>query len=94
LLRFATEQALAADFPAFEVGALPPLGGLLHCPELIDTRLLGPHRILCNGGDHRHSVVLEARELQRVSGGQAGDLAAARSDEIYIAAPVRKPAAR
>src|SRR5689334_2933389 len=54
-LQLASEQQLAADFPHFEVGALPPFGELFECPELIDPRLLTSPRILCNGGDHRHS---------------------------------------
>jgi Ala-tRNA(Pro) deacylase len=73
-LRLATEEEMAADFPAFEVGALPPFGELFDCPEFIDVRLLSPARILCNGGDHRHSIVVGARELWFASGARSGDL--------------------
>lgn len=75
LLRLATEAELAGDFPQFEVGALPPFGELFDCPELIDVRLLAPTRILCNGGDHRHSIVLNPRDLRSASGSGVADLA-------------------
>ncbi len=63
-LRLATEAELQRDFPQFEVGALPPFGELFGCPELIDGRLLSVSRILCNGGDHRHSIIVNPRELR------------------------------
>ena len=43
-LRLATEDELAADFPAFEVGAFPPFGELFDCPEFIDVELLAAGR--------------------------------------------------
>jgi Ala-tRNA(Pro) deacylase len=94
-LRLATEQELAAAFPAFEVGALPPFGKLFGCPEFFDAGLLAAGRILCNGGDHRHSLVLDARELVRASGARAGDLVAAHANED-LDTPWRpaRPAAR
>jgi Ala-tRNA(Pro) deacylase len=75
-LRLATEREMAEDFPHFEVGALPPFGELFDCPELIDVHLLEGGRILCNGGDHRHSIIVNARELWYASGARTGDLIA------------------
>ena len=75
-LRLAAESELAADFPQFELGALPPFGALFGSPELIDHRLLAGQRILCNGGDHRHSIALDARELQAASHAKVADLVA------------------
>lgn len=73
-LRLATEDEMAADFGAFEVGALPPLGPMLPAPEVIDRRLTGHERILCSGGDHRHSVLLDPRELERDTGATIADI--------------------
>ena len=75
-LRLATEAELGRDFPQYELGALPPFGDLFGCRELIDVRLLAPSRILCNGGDHRHSFVLSPRELRYASGSGIADLVA------------------
>jgi Ala-tRNA(Pro) deacylase len=72
-LRLASEAELAADFPAFDLGALPPFGELLGCTEVLDGRLVTAGRVLCNGGDHRHSIVIDAAEL-RASTAHIADL--------------------
>jgi Ala-tRNA(Pro) deacylase len=86
-LRLATEGELAGAFPQFELGALPPFGELFDCPEYIDRRLLATPRVLCNGGDHRHSVVLNSGELRYASGAIAADLVAARASSTSAVAP-------
>jgi len=63
-------------FPQFDVGALPPFGELFECPEYIDHKMLVEPRILCNGGDHQHSLVLSTSELRLASGAIAADLVA------------------
>jgi prolyl-tRNA editing enzyme YbaK/EbsC (Cys-tRNA(Pro) deacylase) len=65
-LRLATEEELERDFPMFDVGAMPPLGPMMPMPEVIDVHLLYHERILCAGGDHRHSLRLDPRDLVRV----------------------------
>ncbi|HTX46457.1 MAG TPA: YbaK/EbsC family protein [Solirubrobacteraceae bacterium] len=65
-LRLATEDEIAHEFPAFHPGALPPFRGLLGTPEVLDTRLLHYHRILCSAGDHRHTLKISPEEIQRV----------------------------
>ena len=73
-LRLATEQEMASDFPSFEVGALPPLGSMLNVPEVIDQRLLDHGRVLCNAGDHRHSILLDPREIVGLADARVGDI--------------------
>jgi Ala-tRNA(Pro) deacylase len=73
-LRFATEREMADDFPTLEIGALPPLGALLSVPEAIDERLLEHPRILCNAGDHRHSMLLDPRDLADLADTRIGDI--------------------
>ena len=65
-LRLATEAELERDFPMFDVGAMPPLGPMMPMPEVIDVHLLYHERILCAGGDHRHSLRMDPRDLMRV----------------------------
>jgi prolyl-tRNA editing enzyme YbaK/EbsC (Cys-tRNA(Pro) deacylase) len=65
-LRLATEAELERDFPMFEVGAMPPLGPMMPMPEVIDVHLVYHDRILCTGGDHRHALRLDPRDLLRV----------------------------
>jgi Ala-tRNA(Pro) deacylase len=80
-LRLATESELAADFPAFEVGALPPFGELFDCPEFIDHRLLAAARVLCNGGDHRHSIIVNTGELRWAAAAKACDIVREHTDD-------------
>lgn len=75
-LRLATEDEMAADYPQFELGAIPSLGELLPAPEVVDRRLLEHDRVLCNGGDHRHSLLLDPEEMVRVAGARAADICA------------------
>lgn len=73
-LRLATEDEIERAFPDFEAGALPPIPALLATPEVLDRRLLEHERILCSGGDHRHSVILSPRVLDRLGAPLVGDI--------------------
>ena len=73
-LRLVTEDEMAADFPQFELGAIPPLGEMLPAPEIVDRRVLEHDRVLCNGGDHTHSVVLDPNDIVRASSAQVADV--------------------
>jgi prolyl-tRNA editing enzyme YbaK/EbsC (Cys-tRNA(Pro) deacylase) len=72
-LRLATEDELARDFPGFDVGALPPFG-LEPVPEVMDIRLVYRERVLCAGGDHRHGVRLDPRDLLRLAEPRVADI--------------------
>jgi Ala-tRNA(Pro) deacylase len=74
-LRLADEADIARRFPEFELGALPPFGPILKVEEIVDRRLLDHERVLCSGGDHRHSVRVDPKEMVRVSSATVGDLA-------------------
>ena len=63
-----------SDFPQFELGALPPLGEMLPAPEIVDRRVLDHDRVLCNGGDHTHSILIDPSEIVRVSNAEVGDV--------------------
>jgi Ala-tRNA(Pro) deacylase len=65
-LRLATEAEIEQDFPMFDVGAMPPLGPMMPMPEVIDVHLLYHDQIVCAGGDHRHSLRLDPRDLIRL----------------------------
>jgi Ala-tRNA(Pro) deacylase len=73
-LRLATEREMAADFPELEVGAIPPLGSMLHATEVLDERLLEHRRILCNAGDHRHSMLLDPGDIADLPEVRVGEI--------------------
>jgi Ala-tRNA(Pro) deacylase len=66
-LRLANEDEIEQEFPAFDVGALPPFSALLGTPEILDISLLDYHHVLCSGGDHRHTLKIAPREIERCS---------------------------
>lgn len=72
--RLATEAEIAADFPEFELGALPPFGPIHDIPEIVDRRLLDHDRVLCAGGDHRHSLSIDPNEIVRIGNARVADL--------------------
>jgi Ala-tRNA(Pro) deacylase len=72
-LRLATERELERDFPAFDVGAMPPFA-TTPLPEVVDLRLLRHERIVCAGGEHRCSVRLDALELLRITEPRVADI--------------------
>lgn len=72
-LRLATEEELERDFPASEVGALPPFG-TARLPEVVDVRLLRHQRIVCTGGEHRCSVRIAMLDLLRITEPRVADI--------------------
>jgi Ala-tRNA(Pro) deacylase len=73
-LRLATEDEIARDFPTLEVGAAPPFGPMMPRAEVIDRRLLEQDQIICAGGDHRHSVKVDPRDVTRITDAMTADI--------------------
>lgn len=66
-LRLASEAEISRDFPSLEVGAVPPFGPMVPMAEVIDSSLMAHERILCSAGDHRHSVLVDPRDVARIT---------------------------
>ncbi len=73
-LQLATEEQIALDFPFVEVGAVPPFGPMVPAAEVVDRSLLEHERILCPAGDHRHSVLLDPRDVIRITAARTADI--------------------
>jgi Ala-tRNA(Pro) deacylase len=63
--RLATEAELVADFPGYELGALPPLGSLLGVPLLVDPEVVGHEVVVFAAGTETESVRAAIPELFR-----------------------------
>jgi Ala-tRNA(Pro) deacylase len=63
--RLATEAELQADFPGYELGALPPLGSLLGVRMLVDPEVLRHETVLFAAGTETESLRVRAGELFR-----------------------------
>jgi len=75
-LRLANEDEIARDFPLLEVGAVPAFGPMVPAAEVIDRALLEQQQILCPAGDHRHSVLVDPREVVRITAASTADICA------------------
>jgi len=73
-LRLATEDEMASHFSQFEIGAVPPVGEVMVAGEIVDQRLTGLDRVLCSGGDHRHSLMLDPADVVRLSDASVMDI--------------------
>jgi Cys-tRNA(Pro)/Cys-tRNA(Cys) deacylase len=73
-LQLAGEHEIARAFPMFDVGAVPPFGPIVPAAEVLDAALLRNERILCPAGDHRHSVLVDPRDVVRVTGARTADI--------------------
>ena len=61
--RLATEDELRTEFPQFELGAVPPLSGLVRLPVYIDRRLVDHETVLFNGGTHTASIRMSMHDF-------------------------------
>lgn len=73
-LRLADEHEIAEHFAQFEVGAVPPVGHVLFAAEIVDRRIAELPHVLCSGGDHRHSVLLDPGDLIRLAQATVADV--------------------
>ncbi|HEV8650401.1 MAG TPA: YbaK/EbsC family protein [Actinomycetes bacterium] len=61
--RLATEDELEGDFGGYELGALPPLGGLVGAAVYVDPEVLGHDTVAFAAGAQTESVKMRTEEL-------------------------------
>ncbi len=74
--RLASEAELAAAYPDFELGAVPPLGGPAGDAVVLDARLVQRETIVFEGGTHDESVRMATADLVRLTGARIADVSA------------------
>jgi prolyl-tRNA editing enzyme YbaK/EbsC (Cys-tRNA(Pro) deacylase) len=70
-----TEDALREEYPEFELGAVPPLGGR-EDRVIVDRRVTGLERIVFEAGAHDSSVRIDTAALVAATGAQVADVSA------------------
>jgi Ala-tRNA(Pro) deacylase len=73
-VHLATEDDLRRDFPDFDLGAVPPLGGARHEPVLVDRRVAERDAIVLEAGSHEQSIRLKPADLVRAADAQVADI--------------------
>jgi Ala-tRNA(Pro) deacylase len=76
-VHLATEEDLGRDFPEFELGAVPPVGGDRRDPVVIDSRLAEQKLLVIEAGSHEESVRIATEDLIRLSDAQLAGVAEA-----------------
>ncbi len=76
-VHLASEHELERDYPEFELGAVPPLGGAHRDRVVVDRRLAERGTIVLEAGSHEESVRMQAADLIRLSGAEIADICAA-----------------
>lgn len=61
--RLATEKEIAAAFPAYELGAIPPLAALLGVDVYVDSELAGHESVVFASGRQSESVKMHLADL-------------------------------
>jgi Ala-tRNA(Pro) deacylase len=78
-VRLASEDDLARDFPEFELGAVPPLGGGRGDRVVVDEKLADREGLVLEAGSHEQSIRLAAADLVRIAGAEIADISAEES---------------
>jgi Ala-tRNA(Pro) deacylase len=73
-VHLSTEDDLARDYPEFDLGAVPPLGGGRHDRVLIDSRLAERESVVVEAGSHDESIRIPTADLVRLTEADVADL--------------------
>jgi prolyl-tRNA editing enzyme YbaK/EbsC (Cys-tRNA(Pro) deacylase) len=76
-VQLATEAELAHEYPEFELGSTPPLGGAHVDRVLVDSTVAGRDTIILEAGSHRRSLRMRPADLVAAAG---ADVAAISRD--------------
>ncbi len=73
-IHLSTEDDLARDYPEFDLGAVPPLGGGRRDRVILDRRLAERESVVVEAGSHDESVRIPAADLVRVTDAEVADI--------------------
>jgi Ala-tRNA(Pro) deacylase len=73
-VHLATEDDLSRDYPEFDLGAVPPVGGSRQDRVILDRRLAERESVTIEAGSHDESVRIPTAELVRVARAEVADI--------------------
>jgi Ala-tRNA(Pro) deacylase len=73
-VHLASEDALERDYPEFDLGAVPPVGGSRRDRVVIDSKLAERDSVVLEAGTHEESIRLAREDLVRLTGAQIADI--------------------
>src|SRR5712691_686833 len=72
-VHLATEDDLRRDYPEFELGAVPPVGGRSD-PVVVDPKVADRESVVIEAGSHDESLRLTAADLVHLTGAAVTDI--------------------
>lgn len=72
-VHLASEEDLRRDYPEFELGAVPPVGGRKD-PVIVDPKVAERESVVIEAGTHDESLRLAAADLLTVTGAPVSDI--------------------
>jgi len=75
-VHLASEDALRRDYPEFELGAVPPVGGAHGDRVIVDRRLAELETLVLEAGSHDESIRVPTSDLIRLTQAQIADICA------------------
>lgn len=72
-LHLLSEGELGSEYPEFDLGAVPPLGGR-HDEVVLDLRLTGLEDVVFEAGAHDRSARVKANDLVALAGARVADV--------------------
>jgi Ala-tRNA(Pro) deacylase len=73
-IQLASEGALARDYPEFDLGAVPPVGGSRREPVVMDSRIAERDTIVLEAGTHEESIRVAREALVQLTGAKVADI--------------------
>ena len=73
-LRLLTEEELGQQYPEFELGAVPPVGGAHRDRVVVDRRVAEAGPVVLEAGSHTESIRLDGQDLVRVTQAEVADI--------------------
>jgi Ala-tRNA(Pro) deacylase len=73
-VHLASEEQLARDYPEFDLGAVPPIGGARRDPVVVDSRLAERDSVVLEAGSHEESVRVLTGDLLRITEAEVADI--------------------
>ena len=73
-VHLAGEDDLRRDYPDFELGAVPPVGGARHDDVIVDSHVAARETVVLEAGSHEQSVRIAGADLVRAAGAEVADI--------------------
>jgi prolyl-tRNA editing enzyme YbaK/EbsC (Cys-tRNA(Pro) deacylase) len=73
-VHLASEDELRRDYPDFDLGTVPPVGGARHDAVIVDSRVAARESVVLEAGSHEQSVRIAPADLVRAARAEVMDI--------------------